>query len=173
MKESVGILPTASEVVQNALIALAVRCEMEEPSRELDRAIFNAVVVPLHPYTMVDGRACLRRLSTGELEAVSFSNYATSLDAAVTLVPEECGFKIETDDWDAMSPAPNLPPSTFAAVHDKARTRSARKEATTPQFDDWQKNRGIHAHTHYCARAATPALALCAAALRARAEIGR
>lgn len=73
------------------LLRLADRCEREQPSRELDRAIWLAVVpgathktthVP-HPkgaYTIEEERQDHR--------LVIVPAYTTSLDAAVTLVPD-------------------------------------------------------------------------------------
>lgn len=158
--------------VADTLEALARRCEIERPDRGLDLDIGTAMGWRLErsgdshfaDWFSPEGE-------TGPDYAPPY--YTTSLDSAVTLVPEDCGFKIETDDWDAMDPPCPLPPSVYASVHDKQCTRHARKDSRSPRSDDRKKRRGIWAPTHHNVRAATPALALCAAALRARAALAR
>lgn len=60
----------------DTLRVLADRCEREEPSRDLDAAIFEAV--SKFPANIPVGRGSFNRAPA----------YTTSLDAAVTLVPE-------------------------------------------------------------------------------------
>jgi hypothetical protein len=73
------------------LLALADRCEREEPSRELEVAIFTAIgltsVQEKHctMWCRQDGRTDLTR---ERYIAAWAPYYGSSLDAAVTLVPE-------------------------------------------------------------------------------------
>ena len=101
------------------LLKLAERCEREEPSFALERQIMYAVysVPPQHP-----------------IEGDKPKPYTTSLDAAVTLVPDDC------EQW-AVATKKNMPRPIVAQVNEGS----------------WYAG-------------ATPALALCAAALRARAH---
>ena len=107
------------------LIALAERCEREEPSAALNFAIWEAVYA--------------RRAPVGTFEEWVAPAYTASLDAAVTLVP---------DGWSWFCEGPA---SISAAAH------------------IW--NPSARASAEYRSLAKTPALALCAAALRARAAI--
>ena len=127
---------TIATSTAEALLALALRCEREEPSRDLDFAIGQVV----HGFDrlVVDGT---EHWGYRGHYARELSRYTTGLDAAVTLVPE--GYK-------------------WAVWHDgQARVRVSGPE--TPAFlaPSWE-----------AFDVTTPALALCAAALRARAAQG-
>lgn len=118
------------------LLELADRCEREEPSDALDRAI---------------AAACKIRWSSDEDGQFGGYNllprrvwFTRSLDAAVTLVPEKW------TAWELRSHA--------------ARTRYSADLSRLTECDASQED---WAH----GRASTPALALCAAALRARAAL--
>lgn len=73
--------------------------------------------------------------------------YTTSLDAAMTLVPE--GYRLQLSDWD----------------HETLRAHGPWQAILTPHGRRCDFSRCMP----LCDHAATPALALCAAALRARA----
>jgi len=66
------------------LLALAERCEREEPSFDLDLAIQNAVGHDNIFYGSPNG-------DLSDESDYGPNHYTGSLDAAVTLVPEECG----------------------------------------------------------------------------------
>lgn len=101
------------------LLALADRCEWEPPSQDLDECIWSNIAGEDFAYETTTA-------------------YTTSLDAAVTLVPEGWVFSLNT-----------FPASASAYVMDAS-------------------SRIIRPNQQYIA---TPALALCAAALRARAAM--
>lgn len=118
-------------MTKDELVKLAARCEAASgPDRELDREIAISVG---HPWDYVADWG-LR----GHERPTAFP-YTASIDAAMTLVPEEC--------WEVGVRA-TLGGKGFAYI-------------SAPRAE---KNAG---HIHYGANAATPALALCAAALRA------
>lgn len=80
------------------LLALAARCESEESSRELDRA--------------------LHRVRVGVFPKEEAPEYTASLDAAVTLVPEGCwrhsgSGKLDEDEplWGCVVEEPWAPPT--------------------------------------------------------------
>lgn len=165
-----------------ALGALADRVEREKPSYMLD-ALIEREINPDKKVLFDAGsvQPPIRKAVYGLLRDFPLENwndwyaiaqhigaedYTTSLDSAVTLVPEGFGYKIATDDWDAMVPPPDLSPSVYASLHNKRRTREAREEKS-----DRLLKTGIFANTHHPARAATAAQALTAAALRARAAL--
>ena len=114
---------------RDELLALADRCEREEPGRFLDAKIellfveHDGQAFP-HPDGWVLG---------GRAQPVKARPFTTSLDAAVTLVPESAG----------------------AYCAGKAATAVGHCFASVDNEECWAK---------------TPALALCAAALKARAE---
>jgi len=127
-----------------AFLALADRCEREEPSRELDYAITLATwadgTVENHNararYDVWVAAGCP---TASERSVMGSPDYTTSLDAAVTLVQQP-------GSWDV----------------DSAGCASA--TALVGRFlvsDDIERH----------ATGRTPALALCAAALRARAAL--
>jgi hypothetical protein len=127
-----------------ALLALAERCEKAEgPDRELDAAI-----APLTGLTVVDeghpiGRMCYDDIGAAHL----MPRYTASLDAAMTLVPESWGWMVSQPNAKALS--------------------SGLLKERTPVMGEVQYG----CDQRYAVAAATPALALCAAALRARAAI--
>jgi hypothetical protein len=76
----------------DVLLALAARCEAEEPSRELDTAIVLAAF-DLEPRPYSAGKRVLWYFKRGTDSVMFYGErsilaYTTSLDAAVTLVPE-------------------------------------------------------------------------------------
>lgn len=134
-----GLTPT------QVLLALAARCEAEEPSREFDKNIWFAVDPAAHGRATDRAAEDIARARNNGLTNrddacvrhafMSCPHYTTSLDAAVTLVPEGCG-------WIA-----------------------GKKSSTTADGVVFGKERTIRL------TASTPALALCAAALNARASL--
>ena len=107
-----------------ALLALADRCEREEPSRELDTAIAKAL---------------------GKFDRMfpnSPAHVTRSLDAAVTLVPDDCVWSGGNE-------------SGFIAVVSGG---SMDDDTAFMKISDGENTKGM-------------ALALCAAALRARASL--
>ncbi len=131
------------------LLALAERCEREEPSRELDAAIFA-----LCPPKDVEGRWQVSRhdkaLVTRDI-GTEFDlrpvepgvRYTSSIDAAVTLVPDH----VETAQILREKSGAGTVLLWLSKVREDARIVEG--------------------------GAKTPALALCAASLRARAEAGK
>lgn len=112
-------------------------------SRELDHAIADAVLGKVKP-PYVRGHC---------------EKYSTSIDAAMTLVPEGwwlCGFYFCHPDFRSQQDrawcAELAGPVTWAVMD--------REVGEEPQYD------------HVCASAANPALALCAASLRAHMGTG-
>ena len=128
---------------RDELEALAARCETEEPSRHLDCAIYRAAVIHPSEYQTFDAnyRSTLTDYQLSYLlgdnseydNPSSVGGYTTSLDSAVTLVPDWC-------QW------------------------SATGEGTACSYEIVYDDRGARL---FGAKAKTPALALCAAALRA------
>lgn len=122
------------------LLELAERCERAEgPDRELD-----ALIAPLQGLRVVDeghpiGRMCYDDIGCAQL----LPRYTASLDAAMTLVPEEFGR-----------------PSAFTIQ------RSRNFGCCAVVWVNSEFNRSVRGD------ADTPALALCAAALRARSAGG-
>lgn len=153
-------LPRVSEQSE-LLLALAARCEAEGPSRKLDLDIsvaidFRGVFLPLRAgesYQWGAGGDEIELRSSadkriGTLDPDQFvPRWTTSLDSAVTLVPE--GAWRETNgprkSVNIPSPAPNF---------------------WKTEVDLWRPSISIH-----MGWAATEALSICAAALRARAAI--
>jgi hypothetical protein len=133
----------------NTLLALAQRCEdAEGPDRELDTAVF----AHLRPDLRIADKADLDRFPG---DPIRFTNgfllfkvplFTASLDAALTLVPEGMIWMLTNSGTDH----PTAPDFTKA----------------TAIVGDWRDTQlGLNV-------AATPALALCAAALKARAAQG-
>ena len=120
------------------LNALADRCEREEVSRPLDAAIWeiSGQINEGHcaAWCKQDGRSDLTRK---RYVAAWAPKFCTSLDAAVSLVPEPGAWELESQGWACVT----LLTGRFL-VSDDIECRAIAK---------------------------TPALALCAAALRARA----
>lgn len=125
---------------RSELLALADRCEREEPSRELDAAIARALGIQGKRRNIyrrghyVGGKPVVLRV------VEDFPAFSSSLDAAVTLVQgpvgQQVGWFVGSDCRAAVYWSPTIPNS-------------------------------------YEGTAKTPALALCAAALRARAIADR
>lgn len=127
---------TAPASPRQVLLDLADRAEREEPSKDLDGAIGYAVdATPKAKPVYKRGRYIGNKRVLLRIEAV-WLPYTTSLDAAVTLVPEGVCWAIK-----------HLPPNP-------------------PRANVWSRDFGIEEN----AGGTTMALALCAAALRARAE---
>jgi hypothetical protein len=118
-----GLSPVT--VSHEVLLQLAKRCEREEPHGLLDAAIYAVVFGAM------------------DMQDTSFA-YTTSLDAAVTLVPER----------------------TYFNLHDYRWTGKTRHQWVADIKDG-------HLRVLVSVRAASPALALCAAALRARAALAQ
>lgn len=132
------------------LTELATRIEQAEgPSSDLDMEIWCAVVAsPKHLELIEIGRA-----AHGEDEArfrtdrfMDGRRYTFSLNAAMTLVPEGWGY-------------------TLVAVPGQGTDATVREWRPDKDGKFWSGNDMARAQVK---RAATPALALCAAALRAR-----
>lgn len=122
------------------ILDLARRCEQAgEPSRELDAAI-DVAVFPDH---RVDGDHVIDRMGFGK----PVPHYTASLDAALSLVPEGCGW---ISGWGQTRPDE---PMGGAQI-----TPSARYNGSF-----------VSGEVIAEAEAKTPAIALCAAALYARA----
>lgn len=138
----VNTMLAAENLEPSVLLALADRCEKEEPNRILDALVEIAADKSRPAWAhdsgelTVDGD-CVRLSPTG----VGWfpSHYTTSLDAAATLVPKDWRWLIRSDS----DKADDLKP--FARVSDAP----------------------LDTDKHFYGRAATPALALCVAALRA------
>jgi hypothetical protein len=141
--------------MSEALVQLAERCEAATgPDRELDAAIFQAIGAPV-PFQFANKLIALEfndienayfaRVSDDMQVRYSPPAYTASLDAAMTLVPPEHAVDL-----------------TIWAGKNRARL--------LPLFQDG--DRWLHSGSapHYCSNAATPALALTAAALRALAK---
>jgi hypothetical protein len=133
------------------IVALAERVEAATgPDRELDRDVFALILIPG------------RRLAGDERDIVATEDrrgahflrhikaYTASIDAAMTLVPEGCLFHVRTL-WDGPQPWGYAHVHTYAA-----------------DAEDCDGKRHLD---DYAGMATTPALALTAAALRARAAL--
>jgi len=122
----------------DVLLALADRCEREEPSHDLDADIALA-----NGWRVFPGDNWI-----GPHAQIAVPSYTTSLDAAVTLVPEHFSYE-----------------ATFSAAGDGAMRRA--------RLWDWRRSaRMADPDNHWEASASTLPLAICAAALRARASEG-
>lgn len=142
----------ASSMTRADLIALAARAEQAQgPDRALDADITLAVnpelgAAPWERITYPSGGASVfaDRSDPDNLNVVSPPRFTASLDAALTLVPEGWTFTVHSGD-------DRGPPVAYCVP-----------------------NMGRLPWPHWVddINAATPALALCAAALRARAEEG-
>ena len=128
---------------RDELLALAERCEKAtEGSRELDGLIWKAVCEK-------PGNVWMRQDPEDTVAYEAPPAYTTSLDAAKTLVPEGCGW---VAGWGQTRPDE---PMGGAQI-----TPSARYNGSFMAGEVIAE-----------AEAATPALALCAAALRAAVEM--
>lgn len=151
MKESVGLQGPASEVVRNALIALAVRCETEEPSREIDCHIALA-------------------MGFGERGVGHRGSYKHPIRVTLAeLMADPSDLRLMVDDGDV--PEETIP--RFTASLDAA----ASLMVPGAMMRNTRQHEGIwmvrYVHPLVGGNAATEPMARCAAALRARAEIGR
>jgi len=121
---------------RTTLLALAERCEQAAgPDRKLDGAVWCAAVG--YSFVKWDGAGVVWRGADGSIHhcpADRVPRYTASLDAAVRLVPEGCGYDF----------GKNLLGYAWGGI-------------TMPDHNEVETS------------AATPALSLCAAALRARA----
>lgn len=72
------------------LLALADRCEREEPSRELDASITVAKLGDGWCISSAEGWVCVPHQ-----EIIEAPHYTTSLNAAVTLVPNDFGMDLQ------------------------------------------------------------------------------
>jgi hypothetical protein len=144
------------------LIALAERVERAEgPDRELDALIEVAVFgFPQRAYDQANG---LRNRGADPLDKMLWlknwgvPRYSASLDAAMTLVPE--GWRVGFEQGSRFDHAPEMCMAwvwPFASEYDPDWQLGQEGQQSNP---DAQKG-----------YAATPALALCAASLRAMAE---
>lgn len=134
------------------LLALADRCEREEPSRALDCDISNAALgTRLFPHgASVTGVADTN--GKGSVWKGECAFYTTSLDAAVTLVPEGWHATIYQGD-----------PTTRNFKH---------KTQLAPHMendDGWAA--ASEAASEAAGKGKTLAMSICAAALRARAAV--
>lgn len=141
------------------LLELAAKVEgASGPDREIDAVIHALIVLAEFGTPEVDIERCLtvvREPWDWEDEPHPILEYTASLDAAMSLVPE--GWR-----WLVRSSAPNSPDAGkyFARIE-------------TPDFNaySWGKGedwiREIESGAEFKALAATPALALCSAALKA------
>jgi hypothetical protein len=134
------------------LNALADQCEREEPSRELDEAIAFAVfdlearLYSNRPRVRV---MWLYRRGTNDVVfygASSVPAYTTSLDAAVSLVPENWALSL----------------GEMRGLPERIRRRGWLNDHNTPDGKATRWREG---------NSSSPSLAICAAALRARASI--
>lgn len=80
----------AASTPSDTLRALADRCEQQAPSRELDIAIATALGWTRHKLDP----SLWRDPENDDGRPRNVRRYTTSLDAAVTLVPEDCGFML-------------------------------------------------------------------------------
>lgn len=141
------------EVAVVSLTELAERCEKAEgPDRELEYAIWDA----LNPPRIVDAelpRDFGRLPGVKEPERYA-PDYTSSLDEALTLVPEGWAWNLANHDTALLGAGD--PKKAFGAC------LAAPEMKGGPE--PWTEDRDV-----FNSDAATPALALCAAALRARA----
>ncbi len=130
---------------RDELLALADRCERAKgPDRELDERIGMAIGLKR---TMRVGHECL---GNDRVVRILCPAYSTSLDAAMTLVPKDC-LAMVRHLWDGDNRAGQAVLNSYV---------SSREEADGKM---WAAG--------FIAVSATPALALCAAALRAKAAM--
>lgn len=115
--------------------------EAEGPCRELDAEITKAANVSLSPCFCTG--ACDPKHSCYKGACVTVPAYTSSIDAAVTLVPEEC----------------------FPSISQNVRSGIWRAWVAVSTFDKWNKVKYI---SKDAVEAKTPALAITIAALKAR-----
>lgn len=145
--------PSATEADVEALLRLADRVEREPASRDMDcfiaAAIFPEAAARLqHPSATFN---VVGIHTEGKTWAANYpvSHYTSSIDAAVALVPEHYSYEL-----------------TFSAAG-KGALRRAR-------LWDWRRSpRALDPDNEWSSETkSSPAAALCAAALRARAALG-
>lgn len=133
---------------KQTLLALAASCEVASGADiQLDADIRDALNLP-SDYS-VEWRGWGYDEAGNPIEKPKAFPYTASIDAAMTLLPDECLFTARTV-WDKMKPAG----LGFVSRYEKG------------EFGGHERLYWMDEHQ---ALAATPALALCAAALRARA----
>ena len=148
---------------RDVLLALANRCEREEPSAELNKAIYVASGFCLHEKTTFSGAQSDTGFTCDDCRADSWGNrskngknqrlydnviaYTTSLDAAVTLVPDDCVWGVDnfagttariiggdvTDGWDVYSDVGTTKTPALALCAAALRARAALAPAPTPR----------------------------------------
>lgn len=129
------------------LLDLAARCEAAEgPDANLD--------LDIHGYIRV-GKAWTSEERSWMHFHGEFLSYTASLDAAMMLVPENHNWLVRSD-------------GAFANVSRKDATNTTTVWEDEPTSQEWL-DAEAYRQGHRYGNAATPALALCAAALRARA----
>lgn len=142
---------------RDELLALAERCEKEsEGSRELDGLIWKAACEKpgdIWSRDLIDGNIWMRQDPEDTVAYEAPPAYTTSLDAAMTLVLG--GWWLTLDRY---------------SISDKAPDPFAWRVWLRRLVGDVDGD-GTSFHQEKFARATTPALALCAAALRAAAEM--
>lgn len=154
------------------LLKLAERCEKAlGPDRQLDAEIARAIGFGSVRYVSMEAtdynntvHSWIAWKSDKEVGPWEYLKaYTTSLDAALTLVPE--GWAMRIEDW------PRPEGQTDIASDGGPNAKAALMECTEKRIGrqviwGWHTPGGASVE----ARAATPALALCAAALRSRAS---
>lgn len=140
--------PTVEEIA-GRLLELAKRCEAATgPDTQLDVVI----ACTLHGWVQAEGRPWLFYDPADKWKRSRKANpYTASLDAAMTLVPED--HTVQLSDWDATI----------------LREKGAWQAIILPMGA--RGNMTQYTFTNRCDHAATLALAICAAALRARATL--
>lgn len=132
----------------SALLDLAARCEAAEgPDRELDIAIWRSVLANEQQLALVEQGRTLHGDSEADFRAdymMDGKRFTASLDAALTLVPEGAGVRLDRY-WIANVDGP---------VWSCSISQGGVPENPRKVFETWDH--------------LTPALALCAAALTAR-----
>jgi hypothetical protein len=148
--------------VTDKLMELAARCEAAEgPDRELDASIWLATTEGATrerwDYThKATGKLChMDETRDASRHLITVPAYTASLDAAMTLVPEHCCWL--AGDYKGMANT-----AFWQGRHQYARGWASVSDTGEPPGDP--------AMPTYRSHAMTPALALCAAALRALAQ---
>lgn len=152
MSKDMGVAVVTAPLTskRDLLLQLAERCEREKPSRELDCRM-QAALDPMaedrirHPSATFNFTG-IHTEEPGCVWNYAVPQYTASLDAAVTLVPEDYSYEL-----------------TFSAAGDGAMRRA--------RLWDWRRGPlMIDPTNERSATAKTLPLAVCAAALRARAS---
>lgn len=165
------------------LITLAERVEgLAGPCRETDARIWCALngkkymgfFVPYGkpPETAVEYTEPPKRTRRVSRDGDHAKPVTASLDAALTLVPEKwrwevMNFYVDVEYTRSVNPVTGKADESFL-VSDGAHAMLERPARLIDDGDPWPWNGDwTDIRIHHCATAATPALALCAAALRA------